>query len=147
MRRLLVLVVLFTGLEGCRVHELSDGEYAFAVSTVLRDECGLAGQSVLGAATLVSTGNVVNLTFAQPDVRLAGIYKDGVEQMVLDGALTNYETTVKGQTCLLDSLGLHTDTVTVDPTSFTGTMAMTYDTRVPDSCVCKFWFEYRATHK
>lgn len=146
MRCALLLVVLFTCLEGCRVHELADGDYSFAVTSVLRDECGLAAQTVLGTATLVSTGNVVNLTFTKPDVRLAGIYKDGVEQMVLDGALTNYETTVRGQTCLLDSLGLHTDTVTVDPKAFTGTMALSYDARVPDSCVCKFWFEYRATH-
>jgi hypothetical protein len=129
---------------GCRIHDLEDGTYTFTVTQVIRDECGLAGQQLLGPAGLVTNGNEVDLSFSTPDVRLSGIYKDGIQEMVLDGALTNYETLVRGQTCLLDSLTLHTDTVTLDPTDFSGTMSIVYDARTPDSCVCKVWFEYTA---
>lgn len=147
MRRPLALLLLSLVLcAGCRIHDLHDGTYTFTVTQVIRDECGLAAQQPLGPASLVTSGNEVDLSFTTPDVRLSGIYKDGVQQMVLDGALTNYETLVRGQTCLLDSFTLHTDTVTVDPTDFTGTMSIVYDARTPDSCVCKFWFDYSAAH-
>jgi hypothetical protein len=94
--------------------------------------------------TLVTTGHQVSLELARPEATLLGTYLSNVEEMVLDGTIANYQTVVRDRECLLDVVALHLTTVTVDASNFRGTMSITYDTRTPDECVCKFWFDFTA---
>ena len=145
MRLFWVSVVLL--LSACRVHTLEDGPYAFVPTEILRDDCALAGQGVIGAATLRTEGNLVNLTLAKPELRLVGTYRFSVEEMTLDGTLTNFQAVLRGRECLLDTVNFHVDTVTSSPTSFSGSMSINYEARQPDECVCKYWFKFDATHQ
>lgn len=129
---------------GCRVHSLDDGVYAIVPGEILRDDCGLATADVLGAATLRTEGNLVTLSLARPELRLVGTYRFSVEEMTLDGTLSNFSAVLRGRECLLDTVNFHMDTVTSSPTSFTGAMSINYDARQPDECVCKFWFRFEA---
>lgn len=145
MRRLELWVLLALVGLGCgRVHPLNDGDYTFTVTRVIRDDCGLANDPILGVGTLLTTGHQVGLTLTKPEAQLVGTYRKDVEEMVLDGTIANFQTVVRGQECLLDVVTLHLDTVTVDATDFRGTMSITYDARQPDACVCKFWFDFTA---
>lgn len=127
-----------------RVHVLEDGTYAFSVTRVLRDECDLEHQTVLGPGTLATAGHSVSLSFTTPEARLAGTYRTSVEEMTLDGTIANYATAVHGQACLLDFVTLHLDTSTLDARRFEGTMSIRYDTAQLDACVCAFWFDFVA---
>jgi hypothetical protein len=134
------------GLSGCRVHELEDGSYRLALTQVLRDECGLAqAPDTIGAGVLSTTGNLVGFDYAFLSLKLQGTYLSGVEQLTLDGAAVNIDTLVSGQECLVDQVAMHLDGTAKDATHFSGKAAITYDTRQPDRCVCKFWFLYDAT--
>lgn len=126
----------------CRIHTLDDGVYGLAQTEILRDDCGLADAGVLGTATLRTEGNEVSLTLSRPELRLVGIYRYSVEEMTLDGTLTNYSAVVHGQECLLDTVDFHVDTLTTDPSNFTGAMSINYNARQPDACTCKFWFKF-----
>jgi hypothetical protein len=134
-------------LTACRVHELDDGTYVLAetVGAPLRDDCGLAGTGVLGSATLATSGHLVTLGLSRPPGTLTGTYRYNLEQMVLDGQVSNSEVLVRGQTCRVETMTLHTETQTLDATHFLGTMALSYDARLPDPCACQFWFTYLAT--
>lgn len=134
-------------LSGCRVHTLDDGPYAFVTTEVLRDDCALDGTGVVGLATLRTEGNLVTLTLAKPELRLVGTYRFSVEEMTLDGTLSNYPAVLRGRECLLDTVNLHVDTVTTSPTGFTGSMSINYEARQPDECVCKYWFKFTATRQ
>jgi hypothetical protein len=144
MRAVLLTVVL--GLSSaCRVHPLNDGDYAFTVGRVIRDDCNLAAQpNLIGKGTLATQGNQVNLSLTSPTAELVGTYRSNVEQMVLDGTIANFQTVVRSQECLVDVVSLHLDTETVDATHFKGAMSVEYDARTPDTCVCKFWFDFTA---
>ena len=132
-------------LAGCRVHTLEDGPYTFTLGEVLRDDCGLASTGgVLTTGTLRTEGNLVSLNLAQPNLRLVGTYRFSLEEMTLDGTLSNFQTTLRGQACLLDTVALHLDTTTLSPTAFEGSMSISYEARTPDACVCKFWFKFSA---
>jgi hypothetical protein len=131
-------------LSGCRIHTLDDGVYALVPGEILRDDCGLASADVLGTATLRTEGNLVTLSLSKPELRLVGTYRFSTEEMTLDGTLSNYAAVLRGRECLLDTVNFHVDTLTTSPTSFSGSMSINYDARVPDECVCKFWFKYTA---
>jgi hypothetical protein len=134
-------VLLSLLASGCRIHTLDDGLYALAQTEILRDDCGLADAGVLGPATLRTEGNEVSLTLTKPELRLVGIYRYSVEEMTLDGTLTNSSTVLAGRECLLDTVDFHLDTVTTNASSFTGAMSINYNARQPDQCTCKFWFK------
>ena len=136
------LVLLLT--PGCRIHTLDDGVYALVPGEILRDDCGLASAGVLGTATLRTEGNLVTLTLSKPELRLVGTYRFSTEEMTLDGTLSNSAAVLRGRECLLDTVNFHLDTLTTSPSSFTGAMSINYDARVPDECVCRFWFKYTA---
>ncbi|MFO0596562.1 MAG: hypothetical protein U0228_14695 [Myxococcaceae bacterium] len=136
--------MLALALVGCRAHTLDDGPYAVTVDQVLRDDCGLAGTEVIGTATLVTQGHQVALTLAKPDLTMLGTYKYGLEQITLDGSLSNQREVLAGRECLLDLVTLHADTVTTDPTHFTGSMSIAYETKQADACTCRFWFNFKA---
>lgn len=127
-----------------RIHVLEDGSYTLTVTQVLRDDCALNGQTVLGPGTLSTAGDAVGLAFSLPEARLAGTYRTSVEEMTLDGTIANFATLVRGQECLLDFVTLHLDTVTIDSTHFGGTMSITYYAPQADACVCKYWFDFDA---
>ncbi len=140
---LLTLVLL---LAGCRTHPLEDGTFTFAeTGTPLRDDCALAGQGVLGTGSLTTTGHLLRLLLDRPPGTLTGTYRYNLEEMVLDGTVTSYTTQVRGVSCLVEQALLHTETVTEDAEHFTGTMQLTYDSRLPDTCSCQYWYTYRAT--
>jgi len=133
-------------LAACRVHPLEDGTFRFAeTGTPLRDDCGLAGQGVLGTGALVSTGHLVHLALSTPPGTLEGTYRYNLEQLVLDGTVASYQTTVRGVACLVETATLHAETSTVDATHFTGTWQLTYDSRRPETCSCQYWFTALAT--
>ena len=137
-----LLLLMLTA--GCRIHTLEDGVYTLTPGEILRDDCGLATADVLGAATLRTEGNEVSLTLSRPELRLVGIYRFSVEEMTLDGTISNFSSVLRGRECLLDTVNFHVDTLTTSPTTFSGAMSINYDARVPDECVCKFWFKYTA---
>jgi hypothetical protein len=134
-------------LSACRVHTLEDGPYAFVVTEVLRDDCALDGTGVIGVATLRTEGNLVTLNLAKPALRLVGTYRFSVEEMTLDGSLSNFSAILRGRECLLDTVNLHVDTATTSPTTFSGSMSINYEARQPDECVCKYWFKFDATRQ
>ena len=134
--------LLLLTMAGCRLHTLDDGVYGLAQGEILRDDCGLADAGVLGTATLRTEGNEVSLSLSRPELRLVGIYRYSVEEMTLDGTLTNYSAVLQGRDCLLDTVDFHVDTVTTNASSFTGAMSINYNARQPDSCACKFWFKF-----
>ena len=76
-----------------------------------------------------------------------GTYRFSVEEMTLDGTLSNYEAVLRNRTCLLDTVNFHVDTLTTSATSFTGAMSINYEARQPDECVCKYWFKFIATRQ
>ncbi len=134
-------------LSGCRVHTLDDGAYAFLPTEILRDDCALDGTGAIGTATLRTEGNLVTLSLAKPELRLVGTYRFSVEEMTLDGTLTNFEAVLRGRDCLLDTVNLHVDTVTTSASTFSGSMSINYEARQPDECVCKYWFKFDATRQ
>lgn len=139
------LVTLVLSLSACRVHTLEDGDFGFTVGRVLRDDCGLTGQpNLLGPGRLNTAGHQVTLALTQPQAELVGSYRSDSEQMVLDGTSANQQTRVRGGACLVDVVTLHLETQTLDPRSFEGTMALTYDADSSDACSCRFWFALTA---
>ncbi len=141
----LLLAVL--ALAGCRDHALEDGAYALTPGAVLRDDCALAGTLAVGPGRLRTVGHQVSLALEQPDLRLTGSYRYGVESFFLDGSLVQTSATLGGRECALDTVSVHVDGSTVDPAAFTGTMAMHFDSARADACVCRYWFEFSAARQ
>lgn len=142
--KLLTTSFLLVLLVGCRVHTLDDGVYALLPNQVLRDDCGLNAPGALTTGALRTEGNLVYLALASPELRLVGTYLAGVEQMTLDGNVLNYSAVLRGRECLLDTVSFHLDATTTSPSTFSGTMAINYDARQPDACVCRYWFNFEA---
>lgn len=138
----LLLVALLLG--GCRLHTLEDGDYVLTPTEIIRDDCGLAGTDLLGPATLRTEGNLVYLTLAKPSLRLVGTYRFNLEEITMDGSISNYSTTLRGRECLLDNVQFHMDTSTTSTRTFTGQMSINFEARQPDECVCRFWFQFDA---
>jgi hypothetical protein len=133
-------------LAACRIHPLEDGTFTFAeTGAPLRDDCGLQGQGVLGTGSLTTNGHLLRLELERPPGTLTGTYRYNLEEMVLDGAVANYSTSVRGVPCLVENVLLHTETSPEDATHFTGTFQLTYDSRRPETCSCQYWFTYRAS--
>lgn len=128
-------------LTGCRAHPLEDGTYALVSTRTLRDDCGLARPDFLGVAALRTEGHLAYLTLEAPALVLIGSYRYGVEQLVLDGSLSNHAATLGGRECLLDLVSYHLETETTGPTAFTGAMSIDFQARQPDACACKYWLE------
>jgi len=146
--RLLWLLLVPVALQGCRTHEAEDGTYQFALTEVIRDECGLAAEpGIMSTGTLVTTGNTVAIDYGFLGIKLVGTYLQTGEQMTMDGTAVNVRTQVRGQSCLEDTVAVHLDATTKSPTEFDGVMSFSYDTRQPDECVCQFWLRYAATRQ
>lgn len=139
--RWILLLIVFAG---CRMHTLEDGAFTLTPTETLRDDCGLAGSFGTLQGTLRTEGHLVELALAQPDLRLVGTYRYGVEEMVMDGTVSNLNTTLNGRACLVESVAYHLETETDSPAAFTGSMSIQYDTRQDDGCSCRYWFRFRA---
>ncbi len=142
-------LLLLLMMSGCRVHTLDDGAYDFTLGEILRDDCGLAATAgaVPPGGTLRTEGNLTNFALTQPELRLIGTYRYSVEELTMDGSLSNYSTVLRGQECLVDTVAFHLDATTVDASSFTGAMSINYEARQPDACTCRFWFKFSAKRK
>ena len=81
---------------------------------------------------------------SKPGLRLVGTYRFSVEEMTLDGTLSNTPAMLRGRECLLDTVAFHVDTQTTGPNAFTGAMSISYEARQPDECVCRYWFKFSA---
>ncbi|MEW5739245.1 MAG: hypothetical protein AB1938_09990 [Myxococcota bacterium] len=142
----LTLAALALPLSGCRSHTLEDGEYVFTPTEVLRDDCGVHGAfTVLDRGTLITTGNLVKFAFTSGKPDLQGTYKFQLEELVMDGVIANYRLPIRGRECLLDTVSLHMETKTVDPTNFTGTSSVTFQSLVFPECNCRYWYNFSAT--
>lgn len=141
----LLLAVLV--LVGCRDHVLDDGAYALSVGAALRDDCGLAGTVPFGPARLRTDGHQVSLTLEQPELRLMGSYRSNVEAFYADGSLSKTAAVLAGRECVVDTVSFHVEAETVSDTAFTGTMAVAWDTAQPETCVCRYWFEFSAARQ
>lgn len=145
MKRAWSLFLVSLLLAGCRLHTLEDGDYVITPTEIIRDDCGLAGMDLLGTATLRTEGNLVYLTLAKPALRLAGTYRFNLEEITMDGSISNFSTSLRGRECLLDNVQFHMDTNTTSTRTFSGQMSISYEARQPDDCVCKFWFQFDAS--
>lgn len=135
-------------LGGCRVHTLDDGPYTFTLGEILRDDCALAASGgVVPGGTLRTEGHLVSLALDEPELRLVGTYRSGLEEMTLDGSLSNSSRTLRGRECLVDNVTFHLDTVTTSQSTFTGAMSVNYEARQPDECTCRFWFKLDAARR
>jgi hypothetical protein len=133
-------------LAGCRTHPLEDGTFTFAeTGSPLRDDCGLAGQGVLGEGTLDTTGHLVTMALTRPPGTLSGTYRYNLEELLLDGQFVSYTTPVRGVDCLVQTAALHLETTTEDAAHFTGLGQLTYTSTRPEVCSCQYWFTFRAT--
>lgn len=148
VRFFLVLFLTLLSGAGCRVHTLDDGPYAFTLGEILRDDCALAaGGGVVTGGTLRTEGHLVSFSLDEPELRLVGTYRSGLEEMTLDGSLSNYSRTLRGRECLVDVVTFHLDTVTTNEGAFTGAMSINYEARQPDECTCRFWFKLDAARR
>jgi hypothetical protein len=146
--RACLLLCVALALGGCREHTLDDGPYAFTLGEVLRDDCALATSGGLVAGgTLRTEGHQVSFALDSPDLRLVGTYRYALEEMTLDGSLSNEQRVLRGRECLVDVVTYHLDTVTTSPTAFTGAMSVNFEARQPDECTCRFWFKLSAAQR
>jgi hypothetical protein len=141
VRNLNFLIVL---LSCGRVHPLQDGAYALKATQVLRDDCSLNGSGLVPQATLVTTGNAVRLQLKQPETALLGFYLNSLEKMSLDGTFANLSTMVRGRPCQIDVASFHLEATTLSQSSFQGILAIAYDGRQTEQCVCQFWYQFDA---
>ena len=148
MRLLLLAVVLGVSLSGCRVYDLQDGPYQFTLKEVLRDDCGLAtAPAVMSTGVLTTTGALVNMKYGYLETELVGAYLVDSQAMMLDGFGANVMTEVRGQTCLLDTAGIHIETHPASSTAFTGEMSIELNAKAATACVCKVWLTFEAKKK
>lgn len=146
VRTLSLALLAAVSLTGCRIHTLQDGAYDFTLTETLRDDCGLASQAgVLTRGTLLTSGHVVRLNYQYLSAELAGTYRYGLEEMTLDGTVTNARTTLRGQDCQVDQVAIGLDSRTVNAGRFTGTLNFTFQSRTSDACTCRFFVRYDAT--
>lgn len=146
MRALLLGSVFCLSLTGCRMHTLQDGAYDFALTEVLRDDCGLAtNPAVFTRGTLATAGHVVHLDYQYLAMQLVGTYRYGLEEMTMDATLGNVRTTLRGQECQVDRVAVTLDSTTVNSGRFNGTMGFTFNAQSSDACTCRLYFRYAAT--
>ena len=145
--RALLLTSLCLSLTSCRIHTLQDGAYDFALTEVLRDDCGLsANPAVFTRGTLATAGHVVHLDYQYLSMQLVGTYRYGLEEMTMDATLGNLRTTLRGQECQVDDVAVALESTTVNSGRFTGTMSFTFNSKSSDACTCRLYFRYAATH-
>lgn len=145
-------MAVLTAAAGCgRRHTLVDGSYQFALDSVIKDDCNLAGApGIFGKGQIQTSGHVVVMDYQEFDtpIQMVGNYLTQdftpTDRMRLDGSAANVTTNINGVECLLDRVALHIDSLTTDPSSFTGTFSIDLDSAKHNECVCQFWFKYRA---
>jgi hypothetical protein len=129
-------------LSACgRQHPLGDGEYAFQVVEVLKDDCGLSEDPrIISSASISASGNFVSMRYRY----LAGTYRSGSDDFILDGASVNVNAMLRNQDCVLETIAMHIDGETVSAREFKGALSFAFDAKRPDSCKCNYWVRFEA---
>ena len=151
--RTALALLLLTG-PGCgRAHDLEQGAYVFAVAPgdVFRDDCALAGDGgpALQAA-LQTFGDDIQMAMLQQSstqclaVELVGQYQYTTQDFFADGTASHPPLTANGGVCQVDFVQFHLDGVTVNTTTFSGVMRISYLSSTPVSCNCQLWFNFQA---
>jgi hypothetical protein len=145
------LAVLTTG---CRFREQTEGRYAFTAVNVLKDECVLVpGTNALFGADFIQTGNVVRLEYDWFSMILAGAYFDRAlgdsapERFFADGTAQNVQATKGAQLCEVDAAVAHLEAETDSPTTFHGTLRLSYEDVDTPACNCETWVNYQAVRQ
>ena len=156
MRRLWPLVLLLA--LGCRSHVQDEGVYTFTSTETIRDDCGLIGPNFSWTGNLTISGDYLKLdtdvlaalqgtSDVGAPVQLVGQYRLREENFTADGSAGNVSASANGQECLVDLVNVHLEAASVDPTHFTGTLRVSYETRVNSVCTCQAWVSYQAVHQ
>lgn len=146
MRHLGLTFAVAVCLPGCSLHVLQDGDYAFTVDRVLRDDCGLAGSPLaLSGGRLFTNGNMVRFDYRYFDTRLFGQYLESAEGMYLDGTVAGVTVPVNGVECRMDMVSVHLETTTASATTLTGSVAIKTTSPKPDACACELWANISGT--
>jgi hypothetical protein len=151
-------IALLLALSGCRTHVQDEGTYDFTSTAVVRDDCGLIGSGLSWTGDLTLSGDYLRLetnllgqlkgtsdTSAQ--VQLIGQYRLREENFSADGSAGNVSAEASGTQCIVDLVNVHIEAVSVDPTHFSGTARVSYQTRVNNGCTCEAWVSYSAVHQ
>ncbi len=152
--RTLLAFLLLAG-PGCgRSHELEQGVYVFSVppQDVIRDDCGLAADGgPLLQAQFQSYGDDIRFALQQQSnaqclaVELVGQYQYNNENFFADGTASNPLLATNSALCQVDFVQFHLDGATVNASTFTGVMRISYLGSSPLACNCQFWFNFQAT--
>lgn len=156
MRRLWPVVLLLA--LGCRSHVQDEGAYTFSSTETIRDDCGLIGPNFTWTGNLTISGdhlkldtNVLGSVQGVSDtgalVELVGQYRLREENFAADGSAGNVTAEANGQQCIVDLINVHLEAASVDPSNFTGTLRISYETRVSNGCTCQAWVSYKAVHQ
>lgn len=137
--------------QGCRVHEQSEGPYAFTVTAVEKDECLLVPASgALFSGDFFSTGNYMSIQTDWYGVTLAGAYRgrslfdESPEAFYADGSAQNVAALVGSLSCALDAATVHLEGITGATGEFHGTLRFRYEARQPPGCLCESWVSFQA---
>ena len=144
--RTICLAVLAVPLASCAAHLQTSGTYAFTVTEILRDDCGvLAGSLALGTGNLMVSGEAVSLSYEPYALDLHGFFKEVSESFYLDGTVANVSASVGTTQCLFDLVTMHIDATTQSATAFDGAIQIRYGTAAsPIPCRCELSVHYRA---
>jgi hypothetical protein len=145
--------LLFAAGAGCgRVHDLQEGPYVITIAPngVFRDDCGLADAGPEMQAQFTSYGDDVRLAFVQQNssnclqLELVGQFQLNNQSFFADGTASNPPLTANGQLCQVNFVQFHLDGDTLNSSSFSGVMRISYLASSPVACNCQFWFNFQA---
>lgn len=137
---------------GCRTHDLQEGAYVFTIAPgdVFRDDCGLADAGTSLQAQFTTYGEDIRLAMVQQSssaclaLELVGQYQVNNQNFFADGTASNPPLTANGQLCQVSFVQFHLDGATINSTSFSGVMRISYLASTPVACNCQFWFNFQA---
>ncbi len=78
-------------------------------------------------------------------VELVGQYQYDTQNFFADGTASHPLLSANGNLCQVDFAQFHLDGATVNPTSFSGVMRISYLGSSPVTCNCQFWFTVQAS--
>jgi len=149
-----LLALLLVAGSGCgRTHSLQEGVYVFTVTPadVFRDDCGLASNGAPAMqAELQVFGDDVRFALLQQSssqclaVELVGQYRYNTQNFFADGTASHPLLSANGRVCQVAFVQFHLDGATVNPSTFSGVMRISYLGSSPVGCNCQFWFNLQA---
>lgn len=145
LSRLLSLVPLALSMVACRSHDLAEGQYRLAATSVAEDGCGLvAADGGLGTVTLRTIGNELQGHLDLLDFQLDGRFLRGVETFRVAGSGTDVAREVGGVACEVQLIQVVLEASTLGTgTAFEGPLVVTFDDARDPACVCVLDAEVR----